>query len=99
MLEVREGQAAFHPLSAMHVVEAGTGLFCAWRGEGAGRVLATVNVTCRRQKLSVPAGDGGMEFLDLMSGETVKTANGVLELELAPYRVAWWQGAADQERA
>lgn len=91
MLEARQANAAFHPLAAMEVVDAGSSFFCMWRGEAPNKILTSVNVTDRRQKLVLPVPAGMKQFRDLLSGDVVSVANGSIEVEMDAYRVAWWK--------
>lgn len=96
LLRVRAAHPAFHPLSPQVIIEANPALFVVLRGEIGNQVLCVQNVSQAPQLLEVPATIWGMStrsLLDMISGNVVelavRSADGVLRLEVQPYQVLW----------
>jgi sucrose phosphorylase len=94
MLEVRRGQAAFHPQGGQVILELGTGLFGVRRTarDGSKTVLAVHNVTYQKQQVrldhSLLGGEFAGEVTELLSGRTIRVEEGA-EVSLRAYEYIW----------
>ncbi len=90
LLRARASTAAFHPLGAQEVVDAGRHIFALWRTspDGKARILALQNVTASGQPCDLSkVGWSGPAF-DLVTGTSVAADS----VALAPYQTLWLSG-------
>ncbi|MCG6962677.1 MAG: sugar phosphorylase [Acidobacteria bacterium] len=93
LLEVRVGDAAFHPHGRQQVLAVDSRVLAVLRTapSGGSKVLSLINVSRETVCVQVAAAEVGLagKLQDLLGGEGTVVSDGVLNLRLKPYQVAW----------
>ena len=97
MLNARQANPAFHPMSEQKILSVSAAVFALLRSsrDGKQHTLCLVNVTPQPQAIKIdlrnlPLADE-VDFVNTLNGQTYAAENAVLALEIAPYQVLWLQ--------
>jgi sucrose phosphorylase len=95
LLLLRQAQPAFHPAAAQEVLENNKHVFVLLRTslDEQSRILCLINVSSHDQNVDIDLSGSRLpnldEFLDLISGQTIASNNGRLELTLEAFQIQW----------
>jgi len=94
LIKIRKSQKAFHPNASHKVIFVNDSVFTLARTsiDGSETILAMINVSKEKQKLSLEPEKYGISansLTDLVSGLDIGVSKGKLDIELDPFQVMW----------